>query len=103
MTRLGVYVTLPFGAEGMVAVERLNDYDFDYDEARMTLTGRRGTVFSLGMPLEVVCIAADPGSGQIDFALSGGPAPAPARRREERKIPQKPKKKSYKAPKWKRR
>jgi ribonuclease R len=39
----------------------------------MTLTGRDGTVFSFAMPLEVVCVSADPGSGQIEFRLSGTP------------------------------
>ena len=38
----------------------------------MALRGEHtGQVFSFGMPLTVVCAAADPGSGQITFHLSG--------------------------------
>ena len=34
--------------------------------------------YTLGTALEVVCAAADPASGQIDFTLPGGlPAPRP--------------------------
>ena len=103
VTRMGLFVMLPFGAEGMVPVEALPDYGFDYDERRMTLTGRRGTVYSFGMPLEVVCVAAEPGTGQIDFRLEGTPT-LPAKRKEDGRTPLKPKqRKTKKPPKWKRR
>ena len=103
VSRFGLFVMLPFGAEGMVGVEALPDYDFNYDEHRMTLTGRKGTVFSFGMPLEVVCVAANPGTGQIDFRLEGTPT-LHVKRKEERRTPPKPKqRKTKKPPKWKRR
>ena len=104
VTRYGLFVTLPFGVEGMVPVESLPGFDYDYDEHRMTLTGRGGQ-FTFGMPLEVVCVAADPGSGQIDFRLDGTPMAIP-KRKEEKKAPAPPKKKSkpsYKPPKRKKR
>ena len=73
----------------------LPDDDYTYDEVRMTLTGRRTkAVWSFGMPLEVVCAAADPGSGQIDFALPEGAAPA--RPVEARQAPVKPSRRSAK-------
>ena len=104
VTRMGLFIMLPFGAEGMVPVEALPDSGFDYDERRMTLTGRRGMVFSFGMPLEVVCVSADPGSGQIDFRLEGTPTLHVKRKEERRPTPQKPKqKRGKKPPKWKRR
>ena len=79
VTRFGLFVMLPCGVEGMVPLHALPDEFYDYDEGRMTLTGR-STVFSFGMALEVVCTAADPGSGRVDFALpgtEGSKAPAP--------------------------
>ena len=73
----------------------LPDDDYTYDEVRMTLTGcRTKAVWSFGMPLEVVCAAADPGSGQIDFALPEGAAPA--RPVEARQAPVKPSRRSAK-------
>jgi len=104
VTRYGLFVTLPFGVEGMVPVESLPGFDYDYDEHRMTLTGRGGQ-FTFGMPLEVVCVAADPGSGQIDFRLVGTPMSVP-KRKDEKKVSVPPKKKSksaYKPPKRKKR
>ncbi|MGM9608226.1 MAG: ribonuclease R [Oscillospiraceae bacterium] len=103
VTRFGLFVLLPFGAEGMVPTEALPGDDYAYDEHRMTLTGRGGTVFSFGMPLEVVCVSADPGSGQIDFRLEGTPA-APPKKPQTIKVPPKQKKKPGKrAPAPKRR
>jgi len=79
VTRFGLFVLLPNGVEGLVPAEALPDDSYDYDEDRMTLTGARtGRVFSLAMPLTVQCAAADPGTGQVTFALQGLPT-APAR------------------------
>jgi ribonuclease R len=84
VTRFGLFVLLPNGVEGLVPAEALPDDSYDYDEDRMTLTGiRTGRAFSLAMPLEVQCVAADAGSGQVTFALQGMPA-APARPPEAR-------------------
>ena len=104
VTRYGLFVTLPFGVEGMVPVESLPGFDYDYDEHRMTLTGRGGQ-YTFGMPVEVVCVAADPGSGQIDFRLEGT-VPVPAKRTAERKQltpPKQKKKQTYRPPKKKKR
>ena len=44
----------------------------------MTLTGSRTKLtYSFGMPLRVLCAAANAGSGQIDFTLPGVEAPRP--------------------------
>ena len=102
VTRYGLFVTLPFGVEGLVPVESLPGFEYDYDEHRMTLSGRGG-VFTFGMPLEVVCVSADPGTGQIDFRLEGTPE-ASARRKPEKKPAQPPKtkkKQAYRPPKRK--
>ena len=104
VTRYGLFVSLSFGAEGMVPVESLPGFEYDYDEHRMTLSGRGG-IYTFGMPLEVVCVSADPGSGQIDFRLEGTPEAA-ARRKPEKKPASPPKgkkKQSYKPPKRKKR
>ncbi|NCB62776.1 MAG: ribonuclease R [Clostridia bacterium] len=72
VTKFGLFVGLENGVEGLVGAAALPGDRYEYDEVRMTLTGARtGTVYSFGMPLEVTCVAADPGSGQIDFILTG--------------------------------
>lgn len=98
VTRFGLFVLLPFGAEGMVSVEALPGDGYDYDEHRMTLTGRDGTVFSFAMPLEVVCTSADPGSGQIEFRLNGVPEKKPRPRAERAAPPRKGGKKQGRRP-----
>jgi ribonuclease R len=98
VTRFGLFVLLPFGVEGMVPTESLPGDRYRYDEDRMTLTGRDGTVFSFAMPLEVECVSADPGSGQIEFRLSGTPE-RPKKPRQESALPKrKPGKKPGKRP-----
>ena len=89
VTRFGLFVMLESGVEGLVPAEALPSDRWQYDEARMTLTGERtGTVYAFGAPLEVVCVSADPGSGQIDFALAGVEAAPDARRtKRERPLP----------------
>ena len=88
VTRFGLFVLLPGGVEGLLGVEALPGRGYRYDETRLTLTEEGGgTAYTFGMPLEVVCAAADPATGQIDFILPGGqlaPRPTrPAERREE--------------------
>ena len=54
----------------------------------MTLTGvRTKFVYTFGMPLEVLCAAANPGSGQIDFTLPGEPGALPKVRSTPRREP----------------
>ncbi len=72
VTKFGLFVALANGVEGLVAAADLPEDRYEYDEVRMTLTGTRTKfVYSFGMPLEVVCAAANAGSGQIDFTLPG--------------------------------
>lgn len=102
VTRFGLFVTLPFGAEGMIPAEALPDDDYIHDETRMVLTGRRtGAVYSFGMPLEVVCVSADPGSGQIDFRLAGAPTHSLPRSKPVHvgKPPKQKQKRGYRPPK----
>ena len=89
VTKFGLFVGLENGVEGLLPVTALPDDRYEYDEVRMTLTGARTKfVYTFGMPLEVLCAAANPGSGQIDFTLPGveGALPKvhPAPRREPR-------------------
>lgn len=77
LTRFGIFVGLENGVEGMVALEALPPDHWNYDDAHQTLTGANtGTVYSFGTPLEVVCAAADPSTGKIDFILPGGSMPS---------------------------
>lgn len=69
-TRFGVFVALASGVEGMVAVEALPADRWDFDPDTQTLTGAQtGTVYAFGKAVEVVCAAADPTTGKIDFTL----------------------------------
>lgn len=72
VTKFGLFVALPNGVEGLLGAATLPDDRYEYDQVRMTLSGSRtGVVYSFGMPLDVTCVSADPGSGQIDFVLAG--------------------------------
>lgn len=72
VTRFGVFAALANGVEGLIPVETLPQDHYEYDELRMSLTGERtGSVYTFGMTLTVVCVAADPSTGRIDFRLPG--------------------------------
>lgn len=72
VARFGLFVTLANGVEGFLPAGALPDDEYLFDEKKMTLTGqRRKALFSFGMPLTVVCVAADHTSGQVDFRLKG--------------------------------
>lgn len=81
VTAFGFFVQLKeFFVEGLVHVTSLgNDY-FIYDEARMTLKGRKsGRVFSMGQPVTIRLAAANILKHQLDFQLiSADKAPTPA-------------------------
>ncbi len=85
VTKFGLFAALPSGVEGLIPTETLPSDHYIYDETRLTLTGERtGKVFTFGMPLQVVCVAADAGTGRVDFRLPGmEEAPAKPRREEE--------------------
>jgi ribonuclease R len=71
VTNFGIFVQLnEFFVEGLVHVTTLgNDY-FIYDEARMTLRGRRsGQTFSIGQKVKVRLAAANVLKHQLDFQL----------------------------------
>ena len=94
VTKFGLFVGLPNGVEGLLPVTALPDDRYEYDEIRMTLTGARTKfTYTFGMPLEVLCAAANPGSGQIDFTLPGVvPTPQPLRpARDAKDTPRPPK------------
>ena len=78
LTRFGLFVGLESGVEGMVPVEALPPDRWDFDEEAQTLTGvHTGVVYTFGAPLEVVCAAADPSNGRVDFVLPGQDGIAP--------------------------
>ena len=91
VTKFGLFVGLPNGVEGLLPVTALPDDRYEYDEVRMTLTGARTKfTYSFGMPLEILCAAANPGSGQIDFTLPDVvPAPKPVKSIKETALPPK--------------
>ncbi|MEG0765321.1 MAG: ribonuclease R [Pseudoflavonifractor sp.] len=75
VTKFGLFVMLSSGVEGLIPTEALADDRYECHEHRMTMVGERtGKVYSFGMALDIVCVAADPGCGQIDFRLAGDAA-----------------------------
>ena len=68
----GMYVELPSTIEGLVRISAMGDDYFVYDQARMQLTasGSRKS-YRVGMKVTVMCIGADKGQGNVDFALVG--------------------------------
>ena len=68
----GMYVELPSTVEGLVRISAMGDDYFVYDQAKMQLTasGSRKS-YRVGMKVTVMCIGADKGQGNVDFALVG--------------------------------
>ena len=72
----GLFVALENGCEGLIRVELLAGDFYQYDEQRMTMTGRRtGKRFTIGTPIRVKLLAASEVTGQIDFAPADGALP----------------------------
>ena len=97
VTRFGLFVMLPSGVEGLLPVEALPGQGWQYDESRLTLVSEGGGAsYTFGAPLEVVCAAADPTTGQIDFTLPGvAPLPRAARREKREEAPRPPRREKH--------
>jgi ribonuclease R len=77
VVRGGLFVTLQNGVEGFVPAAVLPDDEYAYDESQLILTGLRGkSVFSFGMPLRVLCAAAHPSEGLVEFRPARPASPA---------------------------
>jgi ribonuclease R len=76
VTNFGMFVQLKdYFVEGLVHITNLQDDYYFFDEARMTLRGKRsGRRFEMGQPVEVLLAAANTVKRQLDFELvsSGG-------------------------------
>ena len=92
VTRFGLFVTVAGGVEGLLPVEALPGGPWEYDQAHLLLVEVNGKGrYTFGGELEVVCAAADPVSGQVDFILPGGtPVERRERRQEDRPREKKP-------------
>ena len=90
VTKSGLFVVLASGVEGFLPASSLPGGPFRCDELHTALTGAGGVRYSFGMALEVVCAAADPVTGLIDFILPGGAghrepsSPRPVKETEKR-------------------
>lgn len=68
----GMYVQLPSTIEGLVRISAMGDNYFMFDQARMQLTANGShKSYRVGMKVTVMCIGADKGQGNVDFALVG--------------------------------
>ena len=83
VTRFGLFVTLDeTGADGLVPIRSLGAEFFDHDEAHHCLCGRAtGKTFTLGGPVIVRLIEANPVTGGMQFEIleggsEGKPTPA---------------------------
>lgn len=73
VTKFGLFIMLPSGVEGFLGVESLPADHWHHDEEHMALRGEHtGARFTYGMAIQVLCAAAEIGSGRIDFALADG-------------------------------
>lgn len=64
----GLFVTLSNAAEGLVRTEDLPGDDYEFDDQKLVLIGRRSRVrYTIGMPMRVRLAAASRVTGRIDF------------------------------------
>lgn len=74
VTAFGVFVTLQNAVEGLVRLEDLPGGDYEFDDQKMMLIGRRSHMrYTIGTPMRVRLTAASRVTGLIDFI------PAPER------------------------
>ena len=102
VSRFGLFVLTGVGVEGFLPAEALPGGHYAYSEEHLTLTGSQGERYTLGTLLEVACVSADPGSGQVEFRLPKGTPgtiflerkePKPSR--AERKVGKRPQGKTH--------
>ncbi|MDR0406245.1 MAG: ribonuclease R, partial [Clostridiales bacterium] len=68
VTSFGLFVQLPNTVEGLIRMTDLDDDYYEYDEAAMTLTGRRGgRQYRVGMEMKVRLAKVNTDLKQIDF------------------------------------
>jgi ribonuclease R len=74
IARFGLFVTLnETGADGLVPVGTLPRDDYRHEPGQHTLTGRRTrTRYTLGQPVSVTLVEANPVGAGLVFALAGG-------------------------------
>ena len=74
VTSFGLFVSLKNAVEGLIRVEDLPGDDYEFDDQKMMLIGRRSRVrYTMGTPMRVRLTAASRVTGLIDFI------PAPER------------------------
>lgn len=74
VTSFGLFVSLKNAVEGLIRVEDLPGDDYEFDDQKMVLIGRRSRVrYTMGTPMRVRLTAASRVTGLIDFI------PAPER------------------------
>lgn len=71
VTNFGIFVELENSVEGIIKLENLPEDDYDYDEKKMTLKGKKRK-FSLGDKICVKLVQVDIIQGKIEFALASG-------------------------------
>lgn len=68
VTSFGLFVSLTNAVEGLIRVEDLPGDDYEYDDQKMMLIGRRSRVrYTMGTPMRVRLTAASRVTGLIDF------------------------------------
>ena len=66
----GLFVQLENTVEGLIPIDTMEGDYFAYDEKNMALTGvNSGRKFRIGVALRVLCVSADPSTGEVDFIL----------------------------------
>ncbi len=70
VTNYGFFVTLDNLVDGLVHVTRLPRDDYEFNEERLSLKGRRtGKVYTIGERVELTVSGADSETGKVDFSM----------------------------------
>ena len=66
----GMYVELPNTVEGLIRNEALPEGEYDLNGMISLKNMTDGTVYRIGDPIRVKCVAADVSGGKIDFVIA---------------------------------
>jgi ribonuclease R len=81
VTKFGIFVLLrQYDVDGLVKIENLGNDKFIFDDENLVLQGSRtGVKYTIGDPIVVTVVGADPEAGKVDFQLPGVETGVPKR------------------------
>ena len=81
VTKFGIFVLLrQYDVDGLVKIENLGNDKFIFDDENLALAGSRtGVKYTIGDPIVVRVVGADPEAGKVDFEIPGVETGVPKR------------------------